>query len=89
MWGDFKIFLFQSSADYDTGFSVSAQCFRKDDPVTPYTSCTWMLVISIQLCIFNFNSYKISVHPEESSINQVKLNMKKEESALSSLSLMR
>lgn len=56
--GDFKIFLFQSSADYDTGFSVSAQCFRKDDPVTPYTSCTWMLVISIQLFIFNFNSYK-------------------------------
>ena len=49
--GDFKIFLFQSSADYDTGFSVSAQCFRKDDPVTPYTSCTWMLVISIQLFI--------------------------------------
>ena len=56
--GDFKIFLFQSSADYDTGFSVSAQCFRKDDPVTPYTSCTWMLVTSIQLCIFTFNSYK-------------------------------
>ena len=52
------MFLFQSSADYDTGFSVSAQCFRKDDPVTPYTSCTWMLVISIQLFIFNFNSYK-------------------------------
>ena len=54
------MFLFQSSADYDTGFSVSAQCFRKDDPVTPYTSCTWMLVISIHLClcIFNFNSYK-------------------------------
>ena len=52
------MFLFQSSADYDTGFSVSAQCFRKDDPVTPYTSCTWMLVTSIQLCIFTFNSYK-------------------------------
>ena len=40
MW--VTLFLFQSSADYDTGFSVSAQCFRKDDPVTPYTSCTWM-----------------------------------------------
>ena len=86
------MFLFQSSADYDTGFSVSAQCFRKDDPVTPYTSCTWMLVISIQKFRYVFLTLipiKNSVHPEESSINQVKLNMKKEESALSSLSLMR
>ena len=57
------MFLFQSSADYDTGFSVSAQCFRKDDPVTPYTSCTWMLVVSIQLFILTSIHIKIQFTP--------------------------